>query len=177
MIYLQSSCADGPYMMSRAGVNGMSEAEKLTASEETFCQEFVLNNEKAIDAWNVAYPDSKANINSRYVAASKMLASPKIRLRIDELKEAAREKATEAFTITVEQRLRWLKEITEAGLGDYIDQNGNKRRENLAAARAAVATMNDMIGVADGGKQNESQGVTIVIKRDDGARKVDVVEQ
>ena len=127
----------------------MSEAEKLTASEEIFCQEFVLNNEKAIDAWNVAYPDSKANINSRYVAASQMLASPKIRLRIDELKEAAREKATEAFTITVEQRLRWLKEITEAGLGDYIDQNGNKRRENLAAARAAVATMNDMLGVAD----------------------------
>lgn len=155
----------------------MSEVEKLTASEETFCQEFVLNSEKAIDAWNVAYPDSKANINSRYVAASKMLASPKIRLRIDELKEAAREKATEAFTITVEQRLRWLKEITEAGLGDYIDQNGNKRRENLAAARAAVATMNDMLGVADGGKQTESQGVTIVIKRDDGARKVDVVEQ
>jgi len=155
----------------------MSEVEKLTASEETFCQEFVLNSEKAIDAWNVAYPDSKANINSRYVAASKMLASPKIRLRIDELKEAAREKATEAFTITVEQRLRWLKDITEAGLGDYIDQNGNKRRENLAAARAAVATMNDMLGVADGGKQTESQGVTIVIKRDDGARKVDVVEQ
>ena len=163
--------------MLMAGVKGMSEAEKLTASEETFCQEFVLNSEKAIDAWNVAYPDSKANINSRYVAASKLLASPKIRLRIDELKEAAREKATEAFTITVEQRLRWLKEITEAGLGDYIDQNGNKRRENLAAARAAVATMNDMIGVADGGKQAESQGVTIVIKRDDGARKVDVVEQ
>ena len=155
----------------------MSEAEKLTASEETFCQEFVLNNEKGIDAWNVAYPDSKANINSRYVAVSKLLASPKIRLRIDELKEAARVKATEAFTITVEQRLRWLKEITEAGLGDYIDQNGNKRRENLAAARAAVATMNDMIGVSDGGKQTESQGVTIVIKRDDGARKVDVVEQ
>ena len=163
--------------MLMAGVNGMSEAEKLTASEETFCQEFVLKNEKARDAWNVAYPDSKANINSRYVAASKMLASPKIRLRSDEVKEAAREKATEAFTITVEQRLRWLKEITEAGLGDYIDQHGNKRRENLAAARAAVATMNDMIGVADGGKQAESQGVTIVIKRDDGARKVDVVEQ
>lgn len=155
----------------------MKEAEKLTASEETFCQEFVLNSEKGIDAWNVAYPDSKANINSRYVAVSKMLASPKIRLRIDELKEAAREKATEAFTITVEQRLRWLKEITEAGLGDYIDQNGNKRRENLAAARAAVATMNDMIGVADGGRQSEPQGVTIVIKRDDGASKVDVVEQ
>ena len=153
--------------MLMAGVNGMSEAEKLTASEETFCQEFVLNSEKAIDAWNVAYPDSKANINSRYVAASKMLASPKIRLRIDELKEAAREKATEAFTITVEQRLRWLKEITEAGLGDYIDQNGNKRRENLAAARAAVATMNDMLGAGnEGGERQSHQGLTIVIKRD-----------
>ena len=147
----------------------MSEAEKLTASEETFCQEFVLNNEKAIDAWNVAYPDSKANINSRYVAASKMLASPKIRLRIDELKEAAREKATEAFTITVEQRLRWLKEITEAGLGDYIDQNGNKRRENLAAARAAVATMNDMLGAGNEEPENKPIEIRII----DAVRKSD----
>ena len=156
---------------------GMSEVETLTASEETFCQEYVLNNGNATAAWQVAYPDSKAKIETKYSKASIMLSQEKIKARISELQEQARLKATEAFTITVEQRLRWLKEITEAGLGDYIDQNGNKRRENLAAARAAVATINDMLGVADGGKQAESQGVTIVIKRDDGAKKVDVVEQ
>ena len=127
----------------------MKEAEKLTASEETFCQEYVLNNGNATAAWQVAYPGSKAKIETKYSKASIMLSQEKIKARISELQEQARVKATEAFTITVEQRLRWLKEITEAGLGEYIDQNGNKRRENLAAARAAVATMNDMIGVAD----------------------------
>ena len=156
---------------------GMSEVETLTSREEAFCQEYVLNNGNATAAWRKAHPDSKAKPETQHSRASEMLSQGKVRVRISELQEQARVKATEAFTITVEQRLRWLKEITEAGLGDYIDQNGNKRRENLAAARAAVATMNDMIGVADGGKQTESQGVTIVIKRDDGAKKVDVVEQ
>lgn len=155
----------------------MSELEALTPKEEVFCQEYVLNNSNATAAWRKAHPDSKAKPETQHSRASEMLSQGKVKVRISELQEQARAKATEAFTITVEQRLRWLKEITEAGLGDYIDQNGNKRRENLAAARAAVATMNDMLGVADGGKQTESQGVTIVIKRDDGARKVDVVEQ
>ena len=155
----------------------MIEVETLTSKEEAFCQEYVLNNGNATAAWRKAHPDSKAKPETQHSRASEMLSQGKVRVRISELQEQARVKATEAFTITVEQRLRWLKDITEAGLGDYIDQNGNKRRENLAAARAAVATINDMIGVADGGKQTESQGVTIVIKRDDGARKVDVVEQ
>ena len=155
----------------------MIEVEALTSKEEAFCQEYVLNNGNATAAWRKAHPDSKAKPETQHSRASEMLSQGKVKVRISELQEQARVKATEAFTITVEQRLRWLKEITEAGLGDYIDQNGNKRRENLAAARAAVATMNDMIGGADGVKQNESQGVTIVIKRDDGARKVDVVEQ
>ena len=155
----------------------MIEVEALTSKEEAFCQEYVLNNGNATAAWRKAHPDSKAKPETQHSRASEMLSQRKVKVRIYELQEQARLKATEAFTITVEQRLRWLKDITEAGLGDYIDQNGNKRRENLAAARAAVATMNDMLGVADGGKQTESQGVTIVIKRDDGARKVDVVEQ
>ena len=155
----------------------MIEVEALTSKEEAFCQEYVLNNGNATAAWRKAHPDSKAKPETQHSRASEMLSQGKVRVRISELQEQARVKATEAFTITVEQRLRWLKDITEAGLGDYIDQNGNKRRENLAAARAAVATINDMLGVADGGKQTESQGVTIVIKRDDGARKVDVVEQ
>ena len=155
----------------------MIEVEALTSKEEAFCQEYVLNNGNATAAWRKAHPDSKAKPETQHSRASEMLSQGKVRVRISELQEQARVKATEAFTITVEQRLRWLKDITEAGLGDYIDQNGNKRRENLAAARAAVATINDMLGVADGGKQTESQGVTIVIKRDDGARKVEVVEQ
>ena len=76
---------------------------------------------------------------------------------IEELKGKARGKAEERFCITVEQRLKWLKYITEAGLDTYIDQNQNKRRENLAAARAAIATMNDMLGVSDGEASNRKK--------------------
>ena len=97
-----------------------------------------------------------------------MAKLPEVVKRVSELKSQIKVKAESKFSITVEQRLKWLKDITEAGLDTYIDQNQNKRRENLAAARAAIATMNDMLGVSDGDNHQSHQGVTIVIKRDDG---------
>lgn len=155
--------------MLMAGVKGMSEVEPLTSKEEAFCQEYVLNNGNATAAWRKAHPDSKAKPETQHSRASEMLSQRKVKVRISELQEQARVKATEAFTITVEQRLRWLKDITEAGLGDYIDQNGNKRRENLAAARAAVATMNDMLGTGN----EDAEVKPIEIRIIDAVRKSD----
>ena len=91
-------------------------------------------------------PNSKAKPESINEMASRMLANVKVSSRIAELKAQAAVVASAKFNITVEQRLRWLKDITEAGLAEYLDQLGNKRRENLAAARAAIQTMNDMLG-------------------------------
>ena len=73
--------------------------------------------------------------------------------------------ASAKFNITVEQRLRWLKDITEAGLAEYLDQLGNKRRENLAAARAAIQTMNEMLGVSESDKkERKSYNITLSVK-------------
>lgn len=118
----------------------------LTDKEEAFCKAYALNGGNATDAWREVSPKSKAKPETVNVLASRMVAKDKVRLRIAELKDKVNKKAEAEFTITVEQRLKWLKEITEAGLGKYIDQAGNDRRENLAASRAAIATMNDMLG-------------------------------
>ena len=139
----------------------------LTDKEEAFCRAYALNGGNATDAWRSVNPNSKAKLETQYSKASIMLAQEKVKARISELKDKARAKADEKFFITVEQRLKWLKEIAEAGIGTYLDQGGNERRENLAAARAAIATMNDMLGT-DGDNHQSHQGVTIVIKRDDG---------
>ena len=155
----------------------MSDNDVLTMKEEAYCQAYVLNNGNSTAAWRQANPESTAKPETQHSQASITLAKPKVRARIAELQDEARAIATDKFTITVEQRLRWLKDIVEAGLDVYIDQNGNKRRENLAASRAAVATVNDILGVSGDDKAPAESGVTIVIKRDDGARKVDVVEQ
>ncbi len=122
---------------------------ELTDKEEAFCKAYVLNGGNQTEAWRVANPKSRAKPETQHVKASIMYAQDKVKVRIEQLKAAMSEKAAKKFEITVEQRLKWLKEITEAGLAHYHDGNGELRRENLAAARAAVATMNDMLGVSE----------------------------
>jgi hypothetical protein len=97
--------------------------------------------------------------------ASRMLADVKISSRIAELKAQAAVVASVKFNITVEQRLRWLKDIVEAGVAVYVDGTGSNRRENLAAARAAIQTMNEMLGVTEGDKkERKSYSVTLSVK-------------
>ena len=53
--------------------------------------------------------------------------------------------------------------VTEAK--KVLDQIGNKRRENLAAARAAIQTMNEMLGVSEGDKkERKSYNITLSVK-------------
>lgn len=143
-------------------VNAGGIVSKLNTKQEVFCQEYALNGGNATEAWRKAHPDSKAKVETQHAQASKMLGKHEVRIRIAALQEAAKEKANQKFSITVEQRLKWLKEITEAGLGVYSDQGGNERRENLAAARAAIATMNDMLGTGNEEVGNKPIEIRIV---------------
>ena len=138
---------------------------KLTDKEEIFCQAYYENGGNATAAYLVMVPNSKAKPTSINEMASRMLADVNISSRIAELKAQAAVVASAKFNITVEQRLKWLKDITEAGLAVYIDNAGNNRRENLAAARAAIQTMNEMLGVSEGDKkERRSFNVTLSVK-------------
>ena len=138
---------------------------KLTDKEEIFCQAYYENGGNATAAYLVMVPNSKAKPTSINEMASRMLADVKISSRIAELKAQAAVVASAKFNITVEQRLKWLKDITEAGLAVYIDNAGNNRRENLAAARAAIQTMNEMLGVSESDKkERRSFNVTLSVK-------------
>ena len=138
---------------------------KLTDKEELFCRTYYENGGNATAAYLVMVPNSKAKPASINEMASRMLADVKISSRIDELKAQASVVASVKFNITVEQRLRWLKEIVEAGIATYVDGTGSKRRENLAAARAAIQTMNEMLGVTDGDKkERKTYNVTLSVK-------------
>ena len=138
---------------------------KLTDKEEIFCQAYYENGGNATAAYLVMVPNSKAKPESINEMASRMLANVKVSSRIAELKAQAAVVASAKFNITVEQRLRWLKDITEAGLSVYIDSAGNNRRENLAAARAAIQTMNEMLGVSESDKkERKSYNITLSVK-------------
>ena len=120
---------------------------KLNSKQETFAKEVVTNGGDKIAAFKASgWSWENYAPNALGVQADKAYHHPKISLRIHELQITAASIADKAFTISVKQRLEWLKEITDAGLGTYLDAQGNARRESLTAARGAIETMNTMLG-------------------------------
>lgn len=124
---------------------------KLTAKEELFAQAYIERTGDKVQAYKDAGYSLKLNSAAMAVQADKLYNKPKINLRIQELQKKADKIANKVFSISVKQRLEWLKEITEAGLDTFLDAQGNPRRENLTAARSAIDTMNTMLGVSESG--------------------------
>lgn len=146
---------------------------ELTAKEEAFCQAYVFNGGNATDAWNEANPKSKAKPTSRNELASRLLANVKIKSRIKALKKKASEQSERDFGVSVEWRLEMLKKIADAGMEQWHDQGGNARRENLAAARGAIQTINDMLGVALPGTKGQRKSFNVNLRIQDASLQVD----
>lgn len=134
----------------------------LSAKEEAFAQAYVLGGcSDATAAWRIAHPASKAKPETQHSKAYLMLKKGQVKARIKHLQKKAAVKAEEKFTVSVEQRLKWLEEVAKAGLDKYQDANGQSRRENLAATRAAVQTLNEMLGIAEGEGDEKSTPLEI----------------
>ena len=122
---------------------------KLTSKEESFAQAYIFHKEQLIEAYRHSEYSQKLNPKQMSVQANKLFKKPSISLRIKTLQLKASDIAENKFTITVEQRLEWLKTIVDAGIATYEDSTGANRRESLTAARGAIETMNTMLGVVD----------------------------
>ena len=123
----------------------------LTEKEESFAQAFMFHKEQLIEAYRHSKYSQNLNAAQMSVQANKLFKKPSINLRITELQQKASKIADEKFTISVEWRLRALKDVYEAGMGTYRDAQENERKENLSAAKGAIETMNTMLGVTDDG--------------------------
>jgi len=141
---------------------------KLTAKEEAYCQLIAKYGEKEkVKAYTEAgYSISMSNAAIQ-VQADKLFNKPKLSLRIKELQKVVDKVAEKKFTIGVEKRLRWLEEIVNAGLSTYLDQTGNKRRENLAASRGAIETLNAMLGTDE---NSETKPVKVFVGVEDASK-------
>lgn len=118
----------------------------LNEKQEKFACRVVENGGDKVEAYKYAGYSLNLNPNAMGVQADKLYNHPKIHLRIKELQSIADEVAKKEFTITIEQRLKWLNEVANAGLGKIFDQAGNERRDNLTATVSAIKTMNEMLG-------------------------------
>jgi hypothetical protein len=127
----------------------MMAQKKLTSKEESFAQAYIFHKCDSIEAYRNSEYSQELKPDQMSVQAYKLLQKPHIDLRIKELQDTASAVAKEVFTITVEWRLRLLKDIADAGMGDYMDAQGNKRKENLAASKGAIETMNTMLGTKE----------------------------
>lgn len=147
---------------------------ELTAKEEAFAQAYVLGGcSDATAAWRKAHPLSKAKDSTQYTKASLMLKKEEVKKRISQLKKKAAVKAEDDFGVGVEWRLSVLKEIADAGRAEYKDGNGQSRRENLAAARGAIQTINDMLGVALPGEKGKRQSFNVNLRIQDASAEPD----
>lgn len=126
----------------------------LTARQNAFAVAVVRNGGDKVAAYREAGYSTNMKPEVISVKADEVYNNGNVSVKIAELQKEADKIAKEKFSITIEQRLRWLEEITLSGLGSYEDGNGQKRKENLAAARAAIATMNEMLGTDDGDGNN-----------------------
>ena len=102
-----------------------------------------------------------------------MLKKEEVKKRISQLKKKAAVKSENDFGVSVEWRLQMLKEIVEAGKGVYHDSNGQRRTENLAAARGAIQTINDMLGVALPGEKGKRKSFSVNLRIQDASVDVE----
>jgi phage terminase small subunit len=123
--------------------------KKLTSKEESFSQAYILHKNDSIEGYRHSEYSQNLKPENMSAEAYKLLQKPHIAHRIKELQAKSSAIAEKKFTITVEQRLEWLKTITEAGIATYVDSAGANRRESLTAARGAIETMNTMLGITD----------------------------
>jgi len=143
---------------------------ELTAKEEAFAQAYVLGGcSDATAAWRKAHPLSKAKPETQHSKAYLMLKKGQVKARIKQLQKKAAEKSENDFGVSVEWRLDMLKKIADAGYDTYEDGNGKSRRENLSAARAAIQTINDMLGVALPGEKGKRKSFNVKLSIQDAS--------
>ena len=143
---------------------------ELTAKEEAFAQAYVLGGcSDATAAWRKAHPLSKAKPETQHSKAYLMLKKGQVKARIKQLQKKAAEKSENDFGVSVEWRLDMLKKIADAGYDTYEDGNGKSRRENLSAARAAIQTINDMLGVALPGEKGSRKSFNVKLSIQDAS--------
>ena len=111
---------------------------KLTPKQDKFVKAYTINGGNATQA----AIEAGYKVDNARVMGAENLSKPAIQAHLEEHKK----QNNKAYTISVEKRLKWLEEITEAGLGEYHDQQGNSRKENLSAAKGAIEVMNNMLG-------------------------------
>ena len=151
---------------------------KMTAKAEATCQAFVIKDLSQSEAYREGYPAArKWKPESVYAEASKFFNTPKVCVRVDELKQVAAEIAKEKFNVDAEYVLRRLVEIDKMDIADILNDNGGMLpvKEWPLVWRNFISGM-DLAEMFDGtGSERERIGVLKKIKWPDKIRNLELL--
>jgi len=139
---------------------------KLTAKQDAFALKYVECGD-ASEAYRHAYDAESMKPSTIHSKACLTLKVGKVGARVAELEAKKTDIAESKLSITLEQRMDWLKQIVEAGLSKYEDQSSEKYH-SLSAANQAVSTLNTMLGVDE--KADKAKPVKVVIGVQDASK-------
>ena len=124
----------------------MDKELKLTAKQEAFAKEYVLNGGDASAAYRHAYNAEKMKSASVHVNASKLLKDAKVALRVEELQSKAKAKAEKKFEWSVEDRLKMLYDVAATCATTVETEEGQGKMQNPTAVISAIDQANKMTG-------------------------------
>lgn len=140
---------------------------RLTPKEEAFATEVVRNGGDKVAAYEKAGYSMNMSAAAIAVQADKIYNKPKINLKVKSLQKIADKVANEKFTISIEQRLRWLDEVARGGLNKQIVMQGEtmiEKHENLPATTGAIKIMNEMLGTDENNDKTKPVKVFIGVQ-------------
>lgn len=135
-------------------------AKGLTAKQEAFAKEYVLNGGDASAAYRHAYNVEKMKSAGVNVNASKLLKDTKVALRVKELQSKAKEKAEKKFEWSVEERLKMLFDVACTCAMTTEDEEGRGKMQNPTAVISAIDQANKMTGDHAAVKQKLEADIT-----------------
>ena len=144
--------------------------KRLTPKETLYAELVVSNGGDKVKAYEGAGYSMKMSMAAIAVQADKIYNKPKVNLKITTLQSIADKVAEEAFEITIEQRLRWLKDVADAGLRIQAISKGEdvvEQCENLPAVTGAIKVMNEMLGTDP--KAEDAKPVKVFIGVEDAS--------
>lgn len=148
---------------------------KLTRKEEAFCRVLIADPTLSqSDAYRITFKPKRMKRDTIYVRASELMAKSKIKVRIDELKQAAAQKAQMS-------RERWLALVAKCCEFDprkMFDAMGNPKEisdldDTEAAAIEGFEFIEDFIGKKD--EQRTAVGYTKKFKLNSRIRALELM--
>lgn len=112
--------------------------------QEKACQELVLNGLSQSDAYRAAYPKSrKWKAEAVYAASSKLFASDKVRIRVEELRSSMAKVAEDKFQVDAEAVMRQLVRMGFSDVRGLFTEAGHLRpihelSDDMAAAVSSI---------------------------------------